>query len=147
MKTHRPSRYTCGLLAGFYGRRDDADVIDTGGMTVIDYGQYLTEVEILITLDEHDFVVAGRENFGEARGKVLKRDLVFVDQVSRLLAGVNLDHDGTCIYLGILVLRRLRYQRVEAVHGAGLDDHEDDQQHQKNVDKRSDINVRALAAS
>ena len=53
----------------------------------------------------------------------------------------DLDDDGEGL-VGLLGgFRGLRNEGVEAADGDGLNDHEDDQQHEKNIDERRDVNV------
>jgi hypothetical protein len=58
-----------------------------------------------------------------------------------LAVAEDLDDDG----LGLVGLLggfgRLRDEGIEPADSDGLDDHEDDQQHKKNVDERGDVDV------
>src|SRR6266581_3917796 len=53
----------------------------------------------------------------------------------------NLDDHGFILELDVLLLvgRGLRYERVQALRNERRDDHENDDQHEQNVDERDDI--------
>src|SRR6516165_8493594 len=55
----------------------------------------------------------------------------------------DLNYDGSITWRRCLlwILRRLRYERVQPFGRHRHDDHEDNQQHQKDVDHRGDIDV------
>jgi hypothetical protein len=53
----------------------------------------------------------------------------------------DLHDDGLGLVNLVGDLGGLRDEGVEAADGDGLDDHEDDQQHEKNIDERSDVDV------
>src|ERR1700754_2962863 len=110
-------------------------------MAVVDDIGYGGEVEAGVTFNEDRLVGSGGEYLGEAR---LNFELVegsLVDLVSHAVLAVveDLYDDG----LGLICLfgrfGRLRNESIETADGDGLDDHEDDQQHKKNIDERCNV--------
>src|SRR5271165_650625 len=86
--TSRPSEEYCPnrvsaseerLITGFNLGRDQAHLIDTGGMRDIDDLCHFIERKVWISLDEHHFLRAGLENVVQTASQVLPRDVVLID--------------------------------------------------------------------
>src|SRR5215470_10229138 len=120
-------------------------------MRDVDYIRDVGEGNIVITLHEHDLLRAGFENVGQTGLKRIPGRIFLVDLNSRLLPGPTVEqlHDDGAIR--ILVLRRiwrwrLRHQGIEALWRQRRNNHENDQQHQKYVNQRGDVDVSVLTA-
>src|SRR6185312_14239185 len=151
-KADRRKPKACFLLSRFDLGRLQPNLIYTGRVGDIDHLGYIRERHFVVASDEHDAFGAGLEYVSESRLQVVPRDIVLVDLQHRTLPGNTLIHgnnDRTIVrfLLLLLVLRRLRNERVETAGRERRDDHEDDQQHQQNVDQRGYVDACAGAAT
>ncbi len=110
-------------------------------MAVVDDLGDLGEVETGVALDEHGFVVSGGEDGGEFRFELAFAEGGLVDLVGDAVVAVaeEPDDDGQRLVGAIRRFGGLGDEGVEALQRDGLDDHEDDQQHEKDVDEWGDV--------
>src|SRR5260370_28176228 len=140
---------TRDLLSCFNPRRNQADVVHLGLMAEVDDLGDLAEVEVLVALDEHDLLLTGCKDLRQLGLEVCFCERCFVDQIRRRSCSIrpHLHDDRTRVLrLFLMLLRRLRNQCLQPSRRHRNDDHEDNQQHQKNVDKRRYIHVRHRSA-
>lgn len=114
-------------------------------MTVVDDFGDLGEVEVGVALDEHGLVVSGGEDGGQFGFELAFVEGGLVDLVGDAVVAVaeELDDDGLRLVGAVRGSGRLRDESVEALQGDGLNDHEDDQQHEKYVDEWGDVDLGA----
>src|SRR5271157_2504535 len=133
------------LTASLNLGRDQANLIDTGGMRLVDYLGYIVKRNVWISLDEHHFFRASLEDVVQLAFKVIQRDVVLVDLVCRLIstASQHLHHDRTVARRRLLrlVFGRLGYQRVQTFRSQRGDHHKNDEQHQQHVNQRRNVNI------
>src|ERR1035437_1487617 len=126
-----------GLNARFDLGRDQPNFIDTRCVGDVDDLCHIVEGQLGISLDEHDFFGAGLEDVVEAAFQILPRHVVLVDFERRLIAAASqyLHHNSAVVAwrLLLLVLGRLGNQRVQTFWSQRCDHHEDDEQHQQDV--------------
>src|SRR3954454_11254325 len=131
------------LLASLDFRRHYANLVETRALRIIDCFRHVAIVKVRITLYEDHFRGSGLEDVRQASLEIGFLNWLSVDLHTLIL--FHLDHNGW-----ILIRRRwrlvrwwrLRYQRIQTVWSQRCDDHENDQQHEQNIDKRRDIDVR-----
>src|ERR1035437_10018365 len=139
------------LTAGFDLGRDQPNFIDTRCVGDVDDLCHIVEGQLGISLDEHDFFGAGLEDVVEAAFQILPRHVVLVDFERRLIAAASqyLHHNSAVVAwrLLLLVLGRLGNQRVQTFRSQRRDHHEDDEQHQQDVNhwRYVDVGSGALA--
>src|SRR4029077_11460399 len=104
------------------------------------------EQYIVIALDESDFLGAILKNLLDARTQGGPTGIFVVDL--DLVVLQNLHDNGLVLEVLVLLLVRirLRYQRVHALRSQRGNHHENNQQHQQNVDQRDDVHFRHRAA-
>src|SRR5438270_8172879 len=145
-RPHRPheSLMTLNLLSCFNPRCNQTDIVHSGLMAKVDDLGDIPEIEILIALDEHDLLLAARNNLRQLGFEVFLCERCFVDQIRRRSCSIrtHLHNNRTRVLrLFLMLLWRLRNERLQPSRRHRNDDHKDDQQHQKNVDKRCYVNV------
>src|SRR6185437_16444692 len=122
-------------------------------MAEIDHFRDLAEVKILVALDEHHLLLTSGEDLFQLRLDLRLIEGGLVNLVGRCRGSVrkHLDNNGTVVRLILtLILGWLRNQRLQALWRHRHDHHEDDQQHQKNVDQWCYVDLRngsALSSS
>src|ERR1035441_10693128 len=125
------------LTAGFDLGRDQPDFIDTRCVGDVDDLGHIIEGQLWIGFNEHDLFRAGLEDVVETAFQILPRDVVLVDLQRRLIAAASqyLYHNGAVVAgrLRLLVLGRLGNQRAQTFRSQRRDHHEDDEQHQQDV--------------
>ncbi len=125
-------------------------MVNVGSTANVDHVGDVRKVHIVVAPDEHDALCAIGVDFGQLRQQVCLGHVILVDLVSRGTARAidHLNDDGAIVGLRLLfgVLRRLGHQRIEALGRYGHDDHEDDQEHQQNVDHGRYIDVGRVAS-
>src|ERR1700761_2780127 len=133
-----------GLVASENLRCHDADVGDVRRVTHTDDLSDGAEVEVLVTLHEHNLLLPGFEDLRQLRLNVGLCERVVVDLVDRKSAASdNLNDDRTVVGLVLrLVLRRLWHQRLKTLGGRGHDDHEEDEKHKQHIYQRCDVDLR-----
>src|SRR3984957_10105630 len=118
-------------------------------MTEVDNLSNFAEVEIFVALDEHNLLLSCRKNLGKLGFEISLVERVIVDLIRwrRGTVRQHLHYDRPVILrLIVMLLGRLRNQRLQASRCHRHDDHEDDQQHEKNVDKRGYVDLRNRSA-
>src|SRR4029077_3991386 len=149
-RSFRPARRTLTsrnyLLAGFQLCGDQADLVDAGAAHDVDGPGYLQKHHIAIALYESDLVGAILENILQALAEAVPGGVLLVDfQLTTNPAIHQHLHDyGLVLEFLILLLVGIRLwnKRVEPLRRKRGDDHENDQQHQQNVDQRNDVHLR-----
>src|SRR6185437_5904854 len=127
-------------------RRDQADLIYAGSVPDVDDLGNVLEGNIVVALHEHHLLGARLKDVFETALKRIPSHVILVDLQSRRHSRSpvqNLHHDRALwVWLGLLVFRRgLRNESIQALRNDRRDDHEDDQQHQENIDERSHIDI------
>src|SRR5713226_7932808 len=120
-----PPLLTCEqLLTGFELGGDQTNLINAGAAHDINSAGDVHEQYIVVAFDESDFLGALLEDLLHARAKTLPGG-VFVVDLEFAIVG-NLDDHGLVLELDVLLLvrRRLRDERVQALRRERGDDHE-----------------------
>src|SRR5260370_10500148 len=134
------------LLTGFELSGDQTNLVDTSTAHNVDGAGDFHEHYIVVAFDESDFLSALLEDLLDARAEGIPVGIFVVD--FKLATVIDLDDDGLVLeFLVLLLVRRgLRNERVQALRNERGDDHENDDQHQQNVDQRDDIGRRHRSA-
>src|SRR6267154_5848832 len=115
---------------------DQADLVDAGATHNVDGSGNILEHGFVVALNEGDFLCAFLEDLLDARAKLLPIGVILVNFHLAVLA--DLDDDGFIFQLHILLLIgiRLRHKGIEALGNQRCDHHENDDQHEKNINQR-----------
>src|SRR5271154_3345123 len=143
-------KYPC-LLPRFEFCRDQADLVDARAAHDIDGARNVHEHYIVIAFDESNFLGTLFKNLFHASAEIFPSDVFIVDLELGLVGlgvGNHLNDNGLVAEILFLLLIRigLGYQRVHALRRQRRDDHEDDQQHEQNIDERNDVHFRHRTA-
>src|SRR5271168_417789 len=127
------------LLTGFELRRDQPNFVDARAAHDVNGARDFHEQHIVIAFDKSDFLGAFFENLFHARSEAIPGDIFIVD--FHLAVGQHLHHDRLILELLVLllILVRLRHQRVQAFGRQRRDHHENDDQHEQNINQRHDV--------
>src|SRR5579863_10172906 len=131
--SHIP-RTSENLLPCFQLCGDQANTVDTRAVHDVNGARNFHEQHVVIALDEGNLLGAILEDLLNARTKTIPGGVFVVD--FELAVFLNLDNDGFVFELLVLLLvrRRLRHQSVETLGSQRSDNHENNNQHQQNVD-------------
>src|ERR1700682_37722 len=134
------------LLTSFELCGDQANLIDAGAAHDVDGPRDFAKQYIAIAFNESDFLRAVLENLLEARADSIPGGVFVIDL--DLAVGQYLHDDSLVLQLLILLLIGigLRHQGVQTLGGQRCDDHENNQQHEQNVDQRNDVHLRHRTA-
>src|SRR5712671_2722350 len=133
LQTHK------NLLARFELGGNQTNLVNTGAAHNVDGAGDVHEQYIVVAFDESDFLSALLKNRFHTRAEAFPGGVLVVD-LEFAIHG-NLDDHGFVLELDVLLLvrRGLRVERVQALWNDGRDDHENDDQHEQNVDQRHDV--------
>src|SRR5580704_13532614 len=134
------------LLPGLELSRDQADPVDSRAAHDVNRAGNFHEQYIVVALDESNFLGALFEDRFETRTEAIPGRVFVVDL--QLVIDEHLDHHGLVLQLHILLLVRigLRHKSVQPVRSERSDDHENNEQHEQNVDERNDVHFRHRTA-
>src|ERR1700687_6147164 len=134
------------LLTGFELGGDQTNLVNAGAAHDIDGAGDIHEQYIVVAFDESDFLGPLLEDGLHARTEAVPSGVFVIDL--ELPVHVHLDDDGLVFKLDVLLLvrRRLRDERVQTLRRERGDDHENNDQHQQNVDERDDVGRRHRSA-
>src|SRR5262249_22791173 len=127
------------LLAGLELGGDQTDFVDASSAHDVESARDLLELNFLLALHERHLFRARFEDLLDARTQLIPVSVLVVDL--ELVVFEHLDDNGFVLQFLILllILVGLRNERVQALGNQRSDDHEDDDQHQQNVDQRDDV--------
>src|SRR5271163_148245 len=120
-------------------------------MRDVNHRGHVGKGHVVVALHEHYLLGARFENIFQAALQGFPGGLVLINLESRRIAGAvvnQLHHNGAIRcwrWLFLILRRRLRHQGVQTLGRQRRDHHENDQQHQQNVNQRRDVHVRVLA--
>src|SRR5258708_17145708 len=136
---YRPAK---NVVTRFELGGDQTYFVNAGAAHDIDGAGDVHEQYIVIAFDESDFLGALLEDLLHARAKTIPSGVFIVDLEFAVVG--NLHDHGLVLELDVLLLvrRGLRNERVQALRRERSDDHENNDQHQQNVDQRHHIGVR-----
>src|SRR5579859_3811453 len=125
------------LLPCFELGGDQTDLVDTGAAHDVDGLGDVLEHRFVIAFYESDFFGAFLEDLLDARAELVKTGIFLIDLDLALFA--DLDDNGFVFEILILLLIgiRLRHKGIETLGNQGRDDHENDDQHEKNINQRN----------
>src|SRR6266404_2069847 len=108
----------------------------TGAAHDVNGASHVHEERFIVALDERDLFRALLENLLDARAKLIEARIFLIDLDFAVLG--NLDDNGFVFQLDVLLLIgiRLRHEGIETLRNKGRDHHENDDQHQKNINQR-----------
>src|SRR5216684_350632 len=125
------------LLACLELGSDQADLVDAGATHDVDGFGDVLEHGFVVAFHKGDFLGAFLEDLLDARAKLIPIGVILVNFHLAVLA--NLDDDGFILQLHILLLIgiRLRHKGIETLGHKRRDDHENNDQHEKNINQRN----------
>src|SRR5207244_4791990 len=125
------------LLACLELGGDQTDLVDAGAPHDVDGFGDVLEHRFVVALHEGDFLGAFLEDLLDARAKLLPIGVVLVNFHLAVLA--DLDDDGFVFQFDILLLIgiRLRHKGIETLGNQRRDHHENNDQHEKNINQRN----------
>src|SRR6476646_2070143 len=134
------------LLPGLELGRNQADSVDTGAAHNVDGAGHFHEQNVVVALNERNFLGALLKDRFETRTKAIPSRVFVVDL--QFVVGKHLNDDGLILQLLIflLVWIGLRNQSVQTMRSERSDDHENDKQHKQDVDERNDVHFRQRTA-
>src|SRR5467141_248695 len=143
--SHRRER-TENLLTGFELCGNQADLVDARAAHDVDGARDFHEHYIVVAFDKSNFLSALLEDLLDARAETLPGGVFIVDLELAVL--LHLDDDGLILEFHVLLLvrRGLRNERVQALRRERCNNHENDDQHEQNVDERHHIGRRHRSA-
>src|SRR6516225_8094961 len=135
----RKERLDERLLTGLELGGDEADLVDAGALHDIDGAGHVHKEDVVIALDERHLLRAFLKDLLHTRPQSFPGGVFVVDLEFSVL--FNLDHHRLVLELLVLLLvgRGLRHQRIEPLRRQGRNNHEDDDEHEKNIYERHDI--------
>src|SRR5713226_8413557 len=134
--------YRGNLLPSFELGGDQADFVDSSAAHDVNSASHFFKQHRVVALDESDLFRAVFKDFFDARTQALPSGIFIVDL--DLAVFVDL-HDYRLVRQSLILLLvriGLRHKSVHAFGRQRCDDHENDQQHQQNIDQRNDVHFR-----
>src|SRR5262249_9019923 len=130
-RTKLPSLLSCFELGC-----DQADLVDSRAAHDVDGASHVHEHGFVVALHERDLLGALLEDLLNARAKLIPIGIFLIDFYFTVFG--DLHDDGFVFQLDILLLIwiRLRHKCVETLWNERRDHHENDDQHQKNINQR-----------
>src|SRR6266478_8796867 len=135
------------LLARFELGGDQTNFVDAGAAHDVDGAGDVHEQNIVVTLDESNFLGALLEDLFHARAKTIPGGVLVVDLELAVVG--NLDDHGFVFKFDVLLLvrRGLRNERVQALRRERSNDHENNYQHEQKIDQRHHIGRRERSSA
>jgi hypothetical protein len=127
------------LLASLELGGDEADFIDASFVHDVNGVSHIHEKNVVIALDESDFLGTILENLFHARAELVPVGVLVVDFQFAALGNLDDDRFVLEFHALLLVRRRLRHEGIESLRRKGRDHHKNDDEHKQNVDERNDI--------
>src|SRR6266436_614939 len=123
------------LLARFELGGDQTNLVNAGAAHDIDGAGDVHEHYIVLAFDKSNFLGALLEDLLHTRAKTIPSGVFVVDL--KLAVHVHLDDHGLVLKLDVLLLvrRGLRNERIQALGNKRRDDHENNDEHEQNVDQ------------
>src|SRR5262249_54288652 len=127
------------LLPRFELGGDQANLVDACAAHDVDSASNVHEERFVVALDESDLLGALFKDLLDARTKLIPTGIFLVNFHLAVLA--YLHDDGFVFKLDVLLLIgiRLRHKRIEALRNQRRNHHENDDQHEQNIDQRNHI--------
>src|SRR6266850_460811 len=134
------------LLTGFELCGNQADFVDARAAHDVDSARDFHEHYIVVAFDKSDFLGALLEDLLHARAETFPGGVFIVDLELAVL--LHLHDDGLVLEFHVLLLvrRGLRNERVQALRRKRRNNHENDDQHEQNIDERHHIGRRHRSA-
>src|SRR5712664_2221553 len=135
------------LLARFELGGNQTNLVNTSAAHDVDGAGDVHEQYIVVAFDESDFLSALLKNRFHARAEAFPSGVLVID-LEFAIHG-NLDDHGFVLELDVLLLvrRGLRDESVQALWNHGRDDHENNDQHEQNIDQRNHIGARERSSA
>src|SRR5713101_2670421 len=135
------------LLARFELGGNQTNLVNAGAAHDIDGAGDVHEHYIVVAFDKSNFLGTLLCDLLHARAKTIPGGVFIVDL--KFAVHGNLDDHGFVLELDVLLLvrRGLRDESVQALWNDGRDDHENDDQHEQNVDQRHDVRCRERSSA
>src|SRR5438128_11053657 len=130
------TKKTAELLPCFELGGDQANLVDSGAAHDVNGASHVHEERFVVALDERDFLRTFLEDLLDARTQLIPTGIFLIDL--DLAVFRNLDNDSLIFQLDVLLLIgiRLRHEGIETLRDKRRDHHENDDQHQKNINQR-----------
>src|SRR6266550_1607605 len=127
------------LLARFELGGDQTNLVNAGAAHDIDGAGDVHEHYIVVAFDKSNFLGTLLEDLLHTRAKTIPGGVFIVDL--KFAVHGNLDDHGFVLELDVLLLvrRGLRNERIQALGNKRRDDHENNDQHEQNVDQRDHV--------
>src|ERR1700675_3015217 len=134
------------LLTGFEFCSDQADFVNARAAHDVDSVRDFHEHYIVVAFDKSNFLGALLEDLFYARAETFPSGVFIVDL--ELAVFLHLDDNRLVLQLDVLLLvrRGLRNEGVQPLGRKRGNDHENDNQHEQNIDERHHIGRRHLSA-
>src|SRR6267378_4147543 len=134
------------LLTGFEFCSDQADFVNARAAHDVDSARDFHEHYIVVAFDKSDFLGALLEDLFYAGAETFPGSVFIVDL--ELAVFLHLDDDSLVLELDVLLLvrRGLRNEGVQALGRKRRNDHENDNQHEQNINERHHIGRRHRTA-
>src|SRR6267143_1798033 len=134
------------LLTGFEFCSDQADLVDARAAHDVDGARDFHEHYIVVAFDKSNFLSALLEDLLDARAETFPGGVFVVDLELAVL--LHLDNDGLILKFHVLLLvrRGLRNERVQALRRERRNNHENDDQHEQNINEWHHIGRRHRSA-
>src|SRR4026207_2134454 len=124
-------------------RGHETDLVDAGALGDIDHFHNFVVEQFRIRIDEHDAFVTGPEDFqkGWTQLRLVVYLLIDLDDAVRVHTNDDRLVEVVRIRRRRAWRRRLWHGRIQAFGGQRRDGHEDNQQHEQNINEGSNVDV------